>query len=188
MLCQQEQRQTSQLHPRQFFPRKKKSSPGQDLNPRHSAVYVSAQPTELPGQPEEVGHGAIFTLPKIAAWNVIRRIYLQCAAFSLREGRIFQTQLCNSSEKGKSTACAISSLLCLPAYRGYNIYQFAPALLFSAKSLRRHCHRFISSRRPSWTFAGLNTAACTTVPSSYILVYWFSQHWRKGSFGARYLR
>ena len=102
MLCQQEQSQTSQLHPRQFFPRKKKSSPGQDLNPRHSAVYVSAQPTELPGQPEEVGHGAIFTLPKIAAWNVIRRIYLQCAAFSLREGRIFQTQLCNSSEKGKA--------------------------------------------------------------------------------------
>ena len=47
-------------------------------------------------------------------------------------------------------------LFLLPAYI---VYEVAPALLFSAKSLRRHSHRSISSSRTSWMFARLNKAA-----------------------------
>ena len=45
-------KQTTQIHPGQLFlfKEKKKSCPGWDSNPRHSAVQASSLPTELPGQ------------------------------------------------------------------------------------------------------------------------------------------
>jgi hypothetical protein len=40
-------------------------------------------------------------------------------------------------KKVESPACAIMSFLCLR----YNVRSYAPALLFSAKSLHAHCHK-----------------------------------------------